>query len=89
MMYYIQNLNAGFLGNSPVFWSKNGGYSQWLDEAQTFTEAEANTVVRTTSGTHRWKLWPVDEIDSIAKRTVDIQDMRKLPCLKNSEYSDE
>ena len=60
-MYYIQNLNAGFLGNSPVFWSKNGGYSQWLDEA----------------------------IDSIAKRTVDIQDMRKLPCLKNSEYSDE
>ena len=76
--YYLQNCGEGYLGNSPLFYSKNGsGYTQWIDEAKTFTEEAANKVISGTRGTHTWIKWFVEEIEAVAKRTVDIQDLRR------------
>lgn len=75
---YIQNVGSGYLGNSPMWWSANGGYTQWIEEAEQFSVKDANDIIRSTSGTHNWKLWDVDKINSIIKKTVDIQDMRKF-----------
>ena len=61
-----------------MFYSKNGsGYTQWIDEAKTFTEEAANKVISGTRGTHTWIKWFVEEIEAVAKRTVDIQDLRR------------
>lgn len=76
-MVYLQNETAGYLGNSPVFWSKHGGYTQWLDDATQFTVAEANVIIRGSRGTHRWKKHSVKRLDKLARRTVDVQDMRR------------
>ena len=77
-MYFLQNRNAGYLGNSPVFWHRDGsGYTQWIDEAKMWTKDEAEQQIRSTHGSHDWAMWSVDEIIAAAKRTVDIQDLRK------------
>lgn len=76
-MYLLQNVTAGYLGNSPVFWRDGGGgYTQWIDEAKHWTKAETEQQIRSTSGTHKWAMWSVDEIIAAARRTVDIQDLR-------------
>lgn len=76
--YYLQNTSAGFLGNSPVFWRKGGsGYTQWIDEAELFGKDEAQRIARSTKTTHGFVLWRQDKVDACAKRTVDIQDLRK------------
>lgn len=77
--YLLQNCGAGFLGNSPIFWQKgDSGYTQWIDDAKRWTYKEAKIQMKSTSGTHKWKLWPLDVIESVAKRTVDIQDLNKI-----------
>jgi hypothetical protein len=79
MEYLLQNVGAGYIGNSPVFYHASGsGYTQWIDEAKRFTLEEAETVIRTTFGSHCWMTWSVEQIWESAKRTVDIQDLRKL-----------
>ena len=75
-MFYLQNLQAGYMGNSPMFWAKGGnGYTQWLDNCELFTEVEVNRHV--ASDTKKWRAWPAAKVDSLARRTVDIQDLRK------------
>lgn len=75
--YLLQNVTAGYVGNSPVFWREGGsGYTQWIDEAKRWTNEEAETQVRSTSGTHQWVIWKLSSIEKAAKRTVDIQDLR-------------
>lgn len=32
--YYLQNVTAGYVGNSPLFYAKKGGYTPWLEHAQ-------------------------------------------------------
>lgn len=76
-LYLLQNCTAGFVGNSPVFWREGGsGYTPWIDEAKRWTFQEARLQIRSTKGSHRWKLWPLDKIEQVAKRTVDMQDLR-------------
>lgn len=77
-LFLLQNCGAGYVGNSPVFWREGGcGYTPWIDEAKRWTKEEAEVVIRGSEGSHSWKMWPVDLIESVAKRTVDIQDLRK------------
>jgi len=77
-LYLLQNCSAGYVGNSPVFWRKGGsGYTQWIDEAKRWTLEEVKAQIRSTSGTHTWKAWSLDAVEDMAKRTVDIQDLRK------------
>lgn len=78
-MYLLQNCNAGFVGNSPVFWKEGGcGYTQWIDKAKRWTLEEAQAQIRATHGSHKWQLWKVADIEKVAKRTVDIQDLCKI-----------
>ena len=78
MEYLLQNVNAGYIGNSPVFYHASGsGYTQWIDEAKRWPKDEAELFMQTTRGSHNWKMWPLEQILSSAKRTVDIQDLRK------------
>lgn len=85
-LYFLQNVGAGYIGNSPVFWHETGsGYTQWIDDAKKFTAEECNRIARTTTGSHRWKRWPVSFIEKRAQRTVDHQQLRRparlaVPC---------
>lgn len=77
--YFLQNLHAGYLGNSPVFWAAGGGYTQWIDDAAQFTAEECKEIIRGSRGSHKWKRWPVSYIERRAQRTVDMQRLR-LPA---------
>jgi hypothetical protein len=76
--YLLQNCSGGYVGNSLVFWREGGsGYTPWIDEAKRWTKEEAELQIRSTRGSHTWQMWSVAEIEAVAKRTVDIQDLRK------------
>ena len=76
--YLLQNLNAGYLGNSPFFWEKNNsGYTARIDDAKVFTPAEAREVINSTRGSHKWKRWSKKKVFRVAHLTVDMQDLRK------------
>lgn len=62
-MYYIQNTNAGYLGNAIIFWAKDRrGYTANLDNAHKFTEEEAKQIC--TGNPEKNKAWTVDYIDN-------------------------
>lgn len=73
--FYLQN-SCDYLGNSMLWWSKQGGYTTDLCEARVFTqdEAQAQHNVRYTDIP-----WPVDYIHSAARTVVDRQDVRLGP----------
>lgn len=74
--YLLQNCGIGYLGNSPYFWHKSGsGYTQWIADAKEWTYAEAQQQVRSSRGSHRWRIWPKELVFKLAKLTVDIQDL--------------
>ncbi len=78
-MFYLQNRDAGYLGNSPMFWAIRGGYTQWIDDAKRFTQAEVDEIVSSCGRSmicgEKFKAWPCDLIDSKSRRTVDMQDI--------------
>lgn len=72
MKYYIQNTEAGYLGNAITFWGKNRrGYTAYLDKAEQFTEDEAREIC--LGNPEKNKAWPVDYIDKGAFRVTDSQ----------------
>lgn len=76
-LYLLQNCTGGYVGNSPCFWHKtDSGYTPWIDDAKRWTKEEAERQIRSTQGSHTWKMWPLDRITAAAKSTVDIQDLR-------------
>jgi hypothetical protein len=81
-LYLLQNLHAGYVGNSPMFWRKGScGYTAWIDDAKRFTAEECDEIERGSQGSHKWQRWPADLIERLARRTVDMQDLRKeTPC---------
>jgi len=77
-LYLLQNVAAGYVGNSPVFWCQDdSGYTPWITEAKRWTLEEAETQMKSTIGSHDWKLWPLDQVLQKAQLTVDIQQLRK------------
>jgi hypothetical protein len=76
-LFYIQNTNAGYMGNAIVFWAKGrNGYTCNLDNSQKFTEEEACKICKDNPVKN--KAWPVDYIDSNEgiQRIVDSQYLR-------------
>lgn len=74
MKYYIQNTNAGYLGNAMVFWAKGrNGYTANLDNAEQFSEEEAKRICN--GNPIKNKAYAVDYIDSNKgiQRIVDVQ----------------
>ena len=77
--YLLQNVTAGYVGNSPLFWSESGGYTQWIDDAKRWTKESAKLQIQITRGSHTWKMWRLSTIEKHARRTVDIQELRANP----------
>lgn len=62
-MYYIQNLDAGYLGNALIFWALDRrGYTADLNKSHKFTEEEAKKIC--LANPNKNKAWPVEYIDS-------------------------
>lgn len=73
-LFYIQNRDAGFLGNAPIFWAKNSsGYTSNLNNCHQFTEEEAKKIC--LGNPNKNKAWPVKYIDCNEgiQRVVDSQ----------------
>jgi hypothetical protein len=63
MKYYIQNKDAGFMGNAIVFHAQNSnGYTAKLEKAHQYTYDEAKGICQGDPGKN--KAWPVDYIDN-------------------------
>ena len=75
-LYLLQNVSAGYVGNSPMFWCEGGGYTQWVSDAKLWTNDEADQQIRSTKGSHSWKKWPLATINKHSRPTVDMQDLR-------------
>lgn len=72
--YYIQNKEAGYLGNAIMFWKKgNNGYTADLDNSQQFTEEDAKHIC--LNNPEKNKAWEVNYIDKNKgiQRIVDSQ----------------
>lgn len=77
MMYYVQNVNAGYVGNNPMWWKIGAnGYTSYLDDAEKFTEEAAKELVK--SDRRKWRAWPVDLVESCTYRTVESQHLMRL-----------
>lgn len=76
-MYFLQNVGAGFVGNSPYWWQKeNSGYVPNIEDAKQFTNEEANDIIRSTKGSHNFKKWKVKDVMKSTILVVDIQKLR-------------
>lgn len=73
-LYLLRNLQAGFLGNSPLFWARSGGYTQWIDQAQRFTAAEAAEQMQNSPG--KFEMYDTRQVERVAQCTVDIQHLK-------------
>ena len=74
MEYYIQNTEAGYLGNAIIFCAKERrGYTANLDNSHKFTEEEAKKICN--GDPEKNKAWAVDYIDNNKgiQRIVDSQ----------------
>jgi len=64
MRYYIQNTNAGYLGNAPIFWAQDSrGYTCDLRKSHKFTESEAIKICM--GNPEKNKAWPCEYIDGL------------------------
>ena len=69
-LYYIQD-SRQYVGNALLWWAKNSaGYTTDLDKAGAYTRKEALKIAQNRSTDI---LWPVDYINKIASKTVDMQ----------------
>lgn len=85
MKFYIQNKNAGYLGNAILFWKKGqNGYTADLNDSEQFDEAEARTIC--LNNPNKNKAWPVEYIDKNEgiQRVVDSQylDEKKIAVFR-------
>ena len=85
-LYYIQNQNASYLGNAPIFWGLNRrSYTADLNKAHKFTEEEAKEVC--LGNPEKNKAWPVDYIDNSEgiQKIIDSQYMESENAMKWQE----
>jgi hypothetical protein len=76
MEYYIQNTNAGYLGNSIFFWALNSnGYTAKLENAQKYRYEEAKKICE--GNPHKNKAWEVEYIEN-NKGTARVTDSQYL-----------
>jgi hypothetical protein len=69
-LYYIQN--TGFSGNCLKWWAIDGkGYTLNLDAAWKVPKANAEAICRDRP--QQDIMWPVDEIDAVASRHLNIE----------------
>lgn len=70
--YYIQNTDAKFLGNAPIFWAQDSrGYTAYLERAHRYTYDEAKKICEDNPSKN--KAWKCHYIDNKSLKVVDIQ----------------
>lgn len=72
-LFFLQNQSMGYVGNFPYWWLSSGGYGPVISEAKKFTEQEADSMIRSSSDSHRFAKWPVDQVLGVACHVVDSQ----------------
>ena len=76
-LYYIQNKDAGFLGNSPVWWAKRSqGYTAYINCAEQFNKDDAESIVK--GNPDKNKMFLCDHIDERLHLVFDTQDSGNL-----------
>lgn len=81
--FYIRNKHQAFLGNSPVWWAKEGkGYTAYIQGAERFSEQEAKDLV--SSEPSKYESFKCSEIDKRLHLVFDWQDIKRIgtddPC---------
>lgn len=80
LLYYIQNVERGYCGNSVYWWKEDdNGYTLDIRVAKKFTHDEAWKLV---NGRNKYKMFLVSHIDKLVQHHIDIQDLnanRKIP----------
>ncbi len=76
--YFLQNANSGLYCSIPFFWSKNGGYEPYISEAKEFERGEVVKIIRSTKGTHNWRVYDSLSVNQSARRVVDLQDLNEV-----------
>lgn len=75
--YYIRNKDAGYLGNSFMWYGKDGGgYTAYINGAHRFTEKEARDLVRQDPS--KWEMFDAAEVDKRLHLVFDSQDVKNL-----------
>ncbi len=70
-LFYIQDARQ-YVGNSVLWWGPDGGgYTTDIDKAGKYP---ADFRCRDTD-----VLWPVEEVDAVVQRHVDMQKLRRIP----------
>lgn len=73
-LYYLQNVERGYVGNSLQWWKwDNNGYTCDIRAAKKFT---ADEIKELTDGRKKYKGWKVDFIDNLVQHHIDMQDVR-------------
>lgn len=88
--FYLQNKDAGYLGNAPVWWAKGGGgYTAYILGAERFTRDQAEKYVKEDK--KKWAMYNCAYVDSRLHLVFDSQDFRNLgtdaPCGWKSGYA--
>jgi len=73
-LFYIQD-SRQYVGNCMLWWgAKSRGYTCNLDLAGKYSRQEAEEICANRESE---KMWPVAEIDALASRHVDMQNVRR------------
>jgi len=74
--YYVENKEAGFVGNCLLWWRKKGaGYGCDIEEAEVFNEDDL--LLLELSQDPKYQVWDKVYIDALTTKHVDHQ---KLNC---------
>lgn len=75
--YYLRNKDAGFLGNSPIWWAKDGaGYTAYIQNAEIWTEQAAKQMV--DEDPSKWEMFKCSEINRRLQVVFDSQDFKRI-----------
>jgi hypothetical protein len=74
MQYYVQNVDAGYVGNCLLWWRKGGsGYTCDLSQAEKFDESDEHLIK--LSKDPKFRVWDRFYIDLCSVRMVDQQSL--------------
>lgn len=82
-LFYLENRTSPN-SNIAYFWRKGGsGYTARIEEAQMFSDVEADQIIRSAEGSHKFIKHKVGDVEDKAFRAVNIEDLRSAsqpPC---------
>ena len=74
-LFYLENRTSP-KENVAYFWRKNGcGYTAKIGDAQEFTEDQANQLIRSAEGSHKFIKHLVGDVKAKAFSAVNIDDL--------------